>query len=89
MSLKPAAISISDSIHSILSKFSKSRTLPARQVERAKIFLLCADGLDNLQISKNVSIGQDSVSRWRTRFLKSLPLLQDVEEKIPHSWKTN
>ena len=83
MSLKPAAISISDSIHSILSKFSKSRTLPARQVERAKIFLLCADGLDNLQISKNVSIGQDSVSRWRTRFLKSLPLLQDVEEKNP------
>lgn len=83
MSLKPAAISISDSVHSILSKFSKSRTLPARQVERAKIFLLCADGLDNLQISKNVSIGQDSVSRWRTRFLKSLPLLQDVEEKNP------
>ena len=48
MPLKPAAISISDSVHSILSKFSKSRTLPARQVERAKIFLLCADGLDNL-----------------------------------------
>ncbi len=35
--------------------------------------MLCADGLDNLQISKEVSIGQDSVSRWRTRFLKSLP----------------
>ncbi len=83
MPLKPAAISISDSVRSILSKFSKSRTLPARQVERAKIFLLCADGLDNLQISKEVSIGQDSVSRWRTRFLKSLPFLQEVEEKTP------
>ena len=83
MPLKPAAISISDSVHSILLKFSKSKTLPARQVERAKIFLLCADGLDNLQISRNVSIGQDSVSRWYTRFLKSLPLLQDVEEKNP------
>lgn len=83
MPLKPAAISISDSVYSILSKFSKSRTLPARQVERAKIFLLCADGMGNLQIAKEAGIGQDSVSRWRTRFLKSLPFLQEVEEKTP------
>ena len=83
MPLKPAPILISDSVYHILSKFSKSRTLPARQVERAKIFILCADGLNNLQISEKVSIGQDSVSKWRTRFLKSLPLLREIEEKNP------
>lgn len=83
MPLKPAAIVVSDSVYRILLKFSKSRTLPARQVERAKIFLLCADGLNNLQISQKVSIGQDSVSKWRIRFLHSLPLLQEVEEKNP------
>lgn len=83
MPFKPAPIVISDSVYQILSKFAKSRTLPVRQVERAKIFMLCADGLNNLQISERVSIGQDSVSKWRTRFLKSLPLLQEVEEKNP------
>ena len=83
MPLKPASIVISDSVYHILSKFSKSRTLPARQVERAKIFILCADGLNNLQISEKVSIGQDSVSKWRIRFLNSLPLLRETEEKNP------
>ena len=83
MPLKPAPILISDSVYHILSKFSKSRTLPARQVERAKIFILCADGLNNLQISERVSIGQDSVSKWRTRFLNILPLLRETEGKNP------
>ena len=87
MPLKPAPILISDSEYHILLKFSKSRTLPARQVERARIFILCADGLNNLQISEKVSIGQDSVSKWRTRFRNSLPLLREVEEKIPRSLK--
>lgn len=87
MPLKPASILISDSVYHILSKISKSRTLPARQVERAKIFILCADGLNNILISQKVSIGQDSVSKWRTRFLKSLPLLREIEEKIPRSLK--
>ena len=65
------------------SKFAKSRTFPARQVQRAKIILLAADGLDNMQISNQVGLGQDSVSKWRSRFLKKLPLLQEVAEKDP------
>lgn len=83
MALKPASIKISDSVYQILLKISKSRTLPFRQVERAKIFHLCADGLNNLQISYQVSIKQDSVSKWRNRFLKGLPLLEEVEVQDP------
>lgn len=83
MPLKPAPIVISDTVYQIVSTFARSRTLPARQVERAKIFMLCADGLNNLQISEQVSIGQDSVSKWRTRFLNSLSRLQEVEEQNP------
>lgn len=45
--------------------------------------MLCADGLNNLQISEKVSIGRDSVSKWRTRFLNSLSHLQEVEQKGP------
>lgn len=69
MPLAAAPIVISDSVRRILLSFAKSRILPARQVQRAKISLACADGLSNLQISSQVGLGQDSVSKWRTRFL--------------------
>lgn len=76
-----APVKIPEDIRHILSKFAKSRTLPARQVQRARIILLAADGLNNMQISTQVGLGQDSVSKWRGRFLKTLPLLQEVTEK--------
>lgn len=77
------AVIIPDAIRPILSKFAKSRTFSLRQVQRAKIILMAADGLDNMRISKEVGLGQDSVSKWRCRFIKSLPLLQEVAEKDP------
>ncbi len=80
-----APVIIPDAIRPIFSKFAKSRTIPARQVQRAKIILLAADGLDNMQISNQVGLGQDSVSKWRSRFIKKLPLLQEVAEKDPSS----
>lgn len=78
-----APVKIPEKIRYILSKFAKSRTLPARQVQRANIILLAADGLNNMQISTQVGLGQDSVSKWRSRFIKSLPFLQEVLEKDP------
>ncbi len=76
-----APVKIPEDIRHILSKFTKSRTFPARQVQRAKRILLAADGLNNMQISTQVGLGQDSVSKWRGRFLKTLPLLQEVAQK--------
>lgn len=37
--------------------------------------------MNNMQISTRVGLGQDSVSKWRGRFLKALPLLQEIAEK--------
>ena len=69
-----ASVKIPETVQPILSKFAKSRTLPARQVQRAKIILLASEGLNNMQISKQVGLGQDSVSKWRGRFISILPL---------------
>ena len=80
-----APVIIPDAIRPVFSKFAKSRTFSARQVQRAKIILLAADGLDNMQISNQTGLGQDSVSRWRSRFIKKLPLLQETAEKDPSS----
>ena len=78
-----APVKIPEDIRHVLSKFAKSRTFPARQVQRARIILLAADGLNNMQISTQVGLGQDSVSKWRGRFIKNLPLLQEIAEKDP------
>ena len=78
-----ACVKLPDEIRPVLSKYARSRTFPARQVQRAKIIFLAADGHNNMQISKQVGLGQDSVSKWRTQFLKALPALQEVAEKNP------
>ena len=37
---------------------------------RAKIVLGCAEGATNLQVAADLGIGQDTVSRWRARFIE-------------------
>lgn len=37
---------------------------------RAKIVLGCAEGATNMQVAENLGIGQDTVSRWRARFIE-------------------
>ena len=78
-----ATVKVPEAVQPILSKFAKSRTLPARKVQRANIILLASNGFNNMQISKKVGLGQDSVSKWRCRFINMLPLFQEVAEKAP------
>ena len=37
---------------------------------RAKIVLRCAEGATNMQVAQELGIGQDTVSRWRARFIE-------------------
>ncbi len=59
MPFKAAVVELQEDIKEIMTKFARSRTLQARQVQHAKIILLAADGLDNMKISKQVGLGQD------------------------------
>ena len=78
-----APILLPEPLRVILSQYSHSRSLPLRQVERAKIIVLAADGLNNMQISEQVSLNQDSVSKWRHRFIKECPFFQELTVKNP------
>src|ERR1039457_1626514 len=53
-----------------LEQWARSRSLPVRQVQRAKIILLAADGKQDLEIAAAVNIGNHKAARWRKRFLK-------------------
>lgn len=52
-----------------LERRSRSQKLPARVVTRARMILLCADGVPLRQIAERVSIGEHQVTLWRRRFL--------------------
>ncbi len=46
----------------------RARRSEQRVVERARIVLLAADGLSNLEIAERLSIDADTVGKWRSRF---------------------
>jgi len=53
----------------LLESWTRSRTLPARQVERARILLLAAAGESDLGIGRRLGFGRHKARRWRRRFL--------------------
>lgn len=53
-----------------LHQWARGRSLPARQVERARVVLLAAAGKQDLEIAAEVGISNQKAARWRKRFLE-------------------
>jgi transposase len=64
------AIVLNHSQQQTLEQWSRARSLPARQIERAKVVLLAAQGKSDLEISRALGISNQKASRWRKRFLR-------------------
>lgn len=57
---------------------ARKYTLPYRDVVRAKIVLLAAEGLDNDEIAIRLDTRREVVSKWRKRFFEQgLPGLDE------------
>ena len=52
-----------------LKQWARCHSLPARQVERAKLVLLAATGQTDLEIAAALRISNQKAARWRKRFL--------------------
>jgi len=63
------AITLSADQQVALQQQARSRWLPARAVERARIVLLAAEGRQDKEIAATLKITPKKVSRWRKRFL--------------------
>jgi len=63
------AISLNPEQRRILQQQARGRSLPARVVERARIILRAADGLQDKDIAAELGIRPKTVARWRKRFL--------------------
>ena len=66
---KVAPIELDAETRGELQRRARSQTEPARVVCRAKIILLCADGVPLRQIARRVDLDEHQVSMWRRRFL--------------------
>jgi transposase len=53
----------------ILQQRARARSLPARVVERARIVLRAAAGLQDKEIAVQLGITAEKAARWRRRFL--------------------
>jgi transposase len=57
---------------------ARKYTLPYRDVVRAKIVLMAAEGLDNDEIAARLDTRREIVSKWRKRFFEQgLPGLDE------------
>lgn len=68
MSSAAAPIKVTAEQREVLETWSRSRILSQRQVQRARIILLAAEGRANEVIAKDVGCSKPSVLKWRERF---------------------
>lgn len=61
-------IILTDTDKQILQKNIRSRAISIRLLERSKIVLLSAEGLDNKTIAQKLNILPNKVGKWRNRF---------------------
>src|SRR5215831_9192764 len=68
MQIAPA-ITLNPEQRATLEQRARSRSLPARVVERARIVLLIAEGRQDKEVADVMKVTPKKVSRWRKRFL--------------------
>jgi transposase len=62
-------VSLSPTQRQQLQSWAGARSLPQRQVQRAQIILLAAEGQQDIEIAERLGISRYKVARWRERFL--------------------
>ena len=55
--------------HLNLNQWARSRTMPLRLVQRAKIIQMASNGMDSQDIAKMLEVSRPTVQLWRERFL--------------------
>ena len=66
--ISPYKIILTDEEQSYLNSLAKKYTAPYRDVIRAQVILLAAEGLENKEIGEKLNLPRKTVSKWRKRF---------------------
>ena len=76
-------ITLTDEARATLTKWARGRSTPARLVQRAKIVLAAAEGLESKEIAAQLGGTRRTVGTWRNRFAKAG--LRGFETDAPRS----
>src|SRR5271157_1132736 len=79
-------VELSEDQERALKQWARGRSLPARQVERARVVLLAAAGKQDVEIAAELGISNQKAARWRKRFLKMG--LAGLEKDAPRPGRT-
>jgi transposase len=63
------ALPVTDEQRSVLERLIRSHTAPHRDVQRARVLLMAADGFANTRIASEVQVSPQTVAGWRERFI--------------------
>ncbi len=66
---KAESITLSEAERSELEKLARGRSVPTRLVQRSRIILKAASGMQNKEIAEELEISRPTVQLWRERFL--------------------
>lgn len=69
MSRTAEAIILTEKEQTIINEWAKSKTLPVRIVQRARIIQMAAQNYENIQIASKLGMSHPTVQLWRDRFL--------------------
>jgi transposase len=69
MSRKAAPIILSPEERAMVDEWARSRTMPLRVVQRAKIIQMASTGIDSQDIAQELDVSRPTVQLWRQRFL--------------------
>jgi transposase len=65
-----AALNLTDDERETLERYANRRTVSAGLAQRARIVLLCADGMLSKDVAAEVGVSQQMVCKWRKRFVE-------------------
>src|SRR2546428_1848674 len=68
MSRAAEPLRVSDGQREVLDGLARSQTAPFRVVQRARVLLLAADGVSNVEISELAVVTRQTVLSWRGEF---------------------
>src|SRR3712207_5869594 len=68
MANRVRVLSVSQEDQAELQRRVRAKSVPAREVERARIVLLSAEGLSGVEIAERVGCCEPTVIRWRRRY---------------------
>ena len=80
-------LELSDPAREELESLARARSLPAGLVRRARTVLLCAAGLNNGAVAREVGTTRQTVGKWRERF-RTQGLMGLYEERRPGKPRT-